>query len=168
MRLSVSEIAEIISAVAIVIGLIVVGIELNQNTQLQKSNTTQSIVRDYVDSVALLATDEELADIYIRGAADIENLSNVESLRFYSMLYNLNRAYEQLHISYKEGLIEPGVWNGFKQQMVESHKGQGIRDYWDMRKQWYSVSFQEHMDIIINTETEYEIPSYINRSEGLD
>jgi hypothetical protein len=41
-RLSRSEIAEIISAIAVVIGLVFVGMELRQNTLMQRVTATQT------------------------------------------------------------------------------------------------------------------------------
>lgn len=45
--LRVSEIAEIIGAITVVIGLIFVGYELNQNTKIQRVTATQTLVSEY-------------------------------------------------------------------------------------------------------------------------
>jgi hypothetical protein len=45
LRLSRSEIAEIISAIAVVIGLVFVGMELRQNTLMQRVTATQTARR---------------------------------------------------------------------------------------------------------------------------
>ena len=90
-------VAEIVGGLAVLIGLIFVGLELRQNTVAQRVTATQTLVVDYENAVDLLAKDEESACIYVRGSNGLENLTGIERYQFFVMWFHLLRAAEQLH-----------------------------------------------------------------------
>jgi hypothetical protein len=74
----------------------------------------------YRDFLRTLATDEELAAIYLRGLRDFGSIKDVELVRFASALGFLFRA------SMFDMLAYPGV-----------------REWWATRSHWYSTPFRE-------------------------
>ena len=111
--------AEIIGGIAVVVGLVFVGLELQQNTLMQRVTATQSLVLDYESAVDAVGANADTACIYVRGINGLENLNGVERYRFFVLQFHLLRAAEQLHFYSLEGMIDQRIWRGFERQMDE-------------------------------------------------
>ena len=141
-------IAEIVGGLAVVVGLIFVGLELRQNTLMQRVSATQTLVVDYENAVDLLARDAETACIYVRGNNGLDNLNGIERYQYFVMWFHLLRAAEQLHYYSLEGMVDQRIWRGFQRQLDEVVRYPGVQEYWELRRDWYSDEFQSFIDQI--------------------
>jgi hypothetical protein len=141
-------IAEVVGGLAVIIGLIFVGLELRQNTIAQRVTATQTLVVDYENAVDLLTKDNESACIYVRGNNGLENLTGIERYRYFVMWFHLLRAAEQLHYYSLEGMVDPRIWRGFQRQLDEVVRYPGVEQYWQLRRDWYNDEFQAFIDQI--------------------
>lgn len=149
-------VAEIIGGVALVIGLIFVGLELRQNTTAQRVTATQTLVVDYENAIDKLA-DAENACIYVLGINGLQNLSGIERYRFFVLWFHIFRAAEQLHYYSLEGMIEPQIWRGFQRQLNEVSRLPGVREWWSIRRDWFSDDFQTFIDDLVADEAPVEL-----------
>jgi len=143
------EVAEVISAIAVVIGLIFVGLELRQNTLAQKVTATQTLAANYQNALDVLAFESDAACIYVLGINGVDNLDDAERLRFFVMLFQIYRSGEQLHYYSVEGMVEPRIWRGFERQLTEVSQLPGVQQWWALRRNWFSDDFQEFVDKLI-------------------
>jgi hypothetical protein len=141
-------IAEIVGGLAVIVGLVFVGLELRQNTIVQRVTATQTLVVDYENAVDLLTKDNESACIYVRGNNGLSNLSGIERYRYFVMWFHLLRAAEQLHYYSLEGMVDARIWRGFQRQLDEVIRYPGVKEYWQLRRDWYSDEFQNFIDSI--------------------
>ena len=141
-------IAEIFGGLAVIVGLVFVGLELRQNTLMQRVTATQTLVVDYENAVDLLAKDEVSACIYVRGSNGLDNLTGIERYQFFVMWFHLLRAAEQLHYYSLEGMVDQRIWRGFQRQLDEVVRYPGVQQYWELRRDWYSDEFQLFIDQI--------------------
>ena len=154
-----ARVAEIVGGLAVVVGLIFVGLELRQNTLMQRVTATQTLVLDYENAVDAVGADADTACIYVRGINGLENLNGVERYRFFVLQFHLLRAGEQLHFYSLEGMIDQRIWRGFERQMDEIVRYRGLQQYWEVRSDWYSDEFQAFINGLISgapkAETEF-------------
>jgi len=139
-------IAEICGGLAVIIGLIFVGLELRQNTLMQRVTATQTLVVDYENAVDALGKDEQSACIYVRGNNNLDSLVGVDRYRYFVMWFHVLRAGEQLHYYSLEGMVDQRIWRGFQRQLDEVVRYRGVQEYWKSRRDWYSDEFQEFID----------------------
>lgn len=139
-------IAEIIGGFAVILGIIFVGLELRQNTVAQRVTATQTLVVDYENAVEALGRDADAACIYVRGINGLDNLTGAERYRFFVFWFRILRAAEQLHYYSLEGMVDARIWRGFQRQLDEVLRLPGVRQYWDVRRDWYSDEFQEFVE----------------------
>jgi len=78
----VGVVAEIVGAVAVVITLIYLAIQVRDSNQQARIATTQDVVDQAARWKELIAADEKLAEVYSRGMADFIQLSDHERTRF--------------------------------------------------------------------------------------
>ncbi len=141
-----SDLLELLGAAAVVLGLVFVGLELQQNTALQRIETTQALVQEYGDALEVMAYEGDAACIYVLGINGLDNLDDVERLRFFVILFQIYRAAEQLQYYAEEGMVEPRIWRGFERQITEVISLPGVKEWWALRRSWFSDSFQAYLD----------------------
>ena len=148
-KLQVSEwgsIAEVVSAIAVVISLIYVGLEVHRNTVTQVQASTQALITDINRTYEIIAEDSELSCIYMRARVDFSDLSAHEQLRFSAFMMMATRSLEDLHAQWMEGLVDARIWAGFDRQMSESSQAPGFSQWWATRRQFFSDEFQAFFD----------------------
>jgi len=107
-------IAEIAGGVAVLVGLVFVGLELRQNTLMQRVTATQALSIDHENAVDALGKDTGTACIYVRGINGLANLSGIERYRFFVLWFHVLRAGEQLHYYSLEGMVDERIWRGYE------------------------------------------------------
>jgi hypothetical protein len=135
-------IAEIVGGIAVLVGLIFVGLELRQNTLMQRVTATQALSINYENAVDAVGRDGETACIYVKGINSLDNLNGIERYRFFVLWFHLLRAGEQLHFYSLEGMVDERIWRGYERQMSDIFRYPGFQQYWQSRKGWYSDEFQ--------------------------
>ena len=74
------------------------------------------------------ATDEQLADMYIRGIRDFSSIKDAELVRFGSALGFLFRVFDEAFFQWKEGHLDAHVWHDFESPMADMLAYPGVRD----------------------------------------
>lgn len=138
--------AEVLGGLAVVIGLVFVGLELRQNTLAQRVTATQALSVNYENAVDALGKDTETACIYVRGINGLNNLNGIERYRFFTLWFHVLRAGEQAHYYSLEGMVDTRIWRGYERQLSEVFRYPGFQQYWQVRKHWYSDEFQDFVD----------------------
>ena len=141
-----TEKIEVVGAVAVLLGLVFVGLELRQNSELLRITATQTLAAEYSDALEVMAYEGEAACVYALGINGLHNLNDVQRLRFFVQMFLILRSAEQLHCYSLEGMVEDRVWRGFERQLQEIVNLPGVQEYWNVRSSWYSDAFQEYVD----------------------
>ena len=157
------KVGELVAAAAVVLSLLFVGIEVQQNNNIQKQLATRSLVRDWSDAVAAYA-DPELACLFVRFGNDRENLTAPEATRIETVLWRIYKIIEEIHYQYEEGMIDESVWNGFRQNLIVEASFENFRTWWAGYERVFSPRFRKLMndDILATTAIDPE-PYFHNR-----
>ena len=145
---SAAKVAEVVGAVAVVVGLLFVVIEIRENTIAQQFSATQTLVSEYNTAVSAI-NDREFVCIYIRAGNDFQSLSQSDKIRFSILMQPVFRTFEQLHYSDLNGTIDVNVYSGFERQYAAMMQLPGNRQYWAARRDWFGQTFQAYTDRII-------------------
>lgn len=133
------------------VGLVFVGLELRQNTRIQRVNATQMLAAEYADALDVLADDPHAACVYVKGIDGLDNLDGAERLQFFVIWFRIFRAAEQLHYYAEEGMVEPRIWRSFQRQLNEVSRLPGVREWWTVRRDWFSDDFQAFIDELVES-----------------
>jgi hypothetical protein len=145
---SAAKVAEVVGAVAVVVGLLFVVIEIRENTIAQQFSATQTLVSEYNTAVSAI-NDREFVCIYIRAGNDFQSLSQSDKIRFSILMQPVFRTFEQLHYSDLNGTIDVNVYSGFERQFAAMMQLPGNQQYWAARRDWFGQTFQQYTDRII-------------------
>lgn len=101
---------EFVGGIAVLIGLVFVGLELRQNTEAVQAATLQSITEQSQDYLLLLAADREVNEIWRRGVADLQQLDESEASRF-NFLYRAQWIrFQNAFLQWRRGTLDDDDW----------------------------------------------------------
>jgi hypothetical protein len=143
---AIGAIGEVAGATGVILSLLYLAIQIRGDAQAKRASTVHDQSNAYRDFLSTLATDEKLADIYLVGLREIDSLTEPELVRFSSALGFLFRVFDEAHYHWNDGYLEEHVWHGFEATMADTLAYKGVREWWSMRREWYSTQFREFID----------------------
>lgn len=143
---AVGAVAEVIGAVAVVVTLIYLAIQIRQNTNAVRLQTGHNISEEYRDIFAIISQNEGLADLIHRAALDHESISGADKARYYALNSNFVRAVENAFVQWNENALDHRHWSGMKRMLSDYTRLPAFQEYWANRKHWFSDEFQAFMD----------------------
>ena len=148
----ISNIANIIGVVLIVISLVYVAIQIKQNTSSVRLQTVHDLYSQFVEAQASLAHDKELCEIYHRGVFKFDELTPLEQMRFTFKIASFFRVFDELHFQYAEGWLDNDVWVGLNAVVTDLIYYPGFKATWILREHQYSRKFQDYINRILKAE----------------
>jgi hypothetical protein len=145
------QVGELIAAVAVVISVIVVGLEIRQNSEAQIQQVTQTAVSDYIGSLERLVDNKDFTCLYVKAVQDYRALSGSERLRFSAYYMSTYYQLQEMHRLSEEGAIDADTWSGFHGLLTETTRYPGVRQWFSDRRHWFSERFQRYIDGLIET-----------------
>jgi len=148
--------AEIISAIAIVISLVFVGVQIQKNTKASEAATLQEISAVEVEILLSTSTSPERAALITNFTNNPESLKgDLLQQAIYAFSANI-RHWEDLYLQYKAGFISEEAWETRSAVLVSSMRSPGGRYILKEARSNMSGPFLEYIDKVIkNSDLEY-------------
>ena len=111
-KITIKDWLSVATNIAVVAGIVFLGIELRQNNSLLQQEAEQVYFQNRIALSEILMQDGELAEIFVRANRD-EELSDVEALRIGRYYTRLFRGFQWEHNQHQNGYINirrPGRW----------------------------------------------------------
>jgi hypothetical protein len=140
------NIGEFVAAVAVLVSLIYLAVQIRQNTRTVRAAAFQQVVDSLADFTSSLSRDRELIEIVIKGNADFESLDEVERTRFDFAFISFFRRAENVVVQTEYGTLSADVWTGFRETLKSSLRAPGLREWWSHRRQRFHPAFQKFME----------------------
>jgi len=123
-----TAIAEIASAVAVVLSLVYVGYEIRQSTNAIAAQAIFELNESGRETLLLQVADEELSRMLMKARIDRALLTDVEWYRFTRHVWALTNTYESAWIYHDRGLIGDSAFRGFQTSYCENMKIPAYRE----------------------------------------
>ena len=133
-------------AIATVVMLAYLAIQIRQNTTSVRASTLQSAVQFSAGLVESLYRDPELALIFDRGREDPQSLNDAERVRFFYFMLGFVRIAQNTHHQFAQGLMSQDVWDGYRESILRLLESPGSREWWTDNAARYSVSFRTFLN----------------------
>jgi hypothetical protein len=140
------QVCEIVAALAVVLSVVFVSLEIKQNSKAQIRSTTQAAVSDYIKSLERFVDNPDLACLYIKGAQDYRSLNGAERLRFSAFYMSFYYQLQEMLQLAEDGSIDADTWSGFLGLLTETTQYPGVRQWFGDRRHWFSAHFQAYID----------------------
>ncbi len=145
--IAVGAMAEIVGAIAVVLTLAYLALQVNHATQTARRAAVAEAVSAIREANAHLADDPAAATIFRKGVDGLENLSTEEEkVQFGILTFNLFKTCEHLHYQWVVGAMDSEVWGGWKWHMKGYLMFPGNRQWYEERRRSFSSRFQGWVD----------------------
>ena len=149
MRLKLAEwanIAEIIGAVAIIVSLIYVGLQVNDNTAAVRSAAANDA------SVAMqvwyleMGSNREAGDMWFNAMTSPEPLSTNDEFQFMMMMHAVLLGMQNTFLLAEEGTLDVEFREAITTAVVAVKDLPGMERYWRQRRNFFHSGFAEYID----------------------
>ena len=130
----------LISNLCVIAGIVFLGFELRQNSEVAAATIRQEIAHTDLTVALSVATNPEVAD-YLARANNGEPLSPRQETQLRSLTYATHRRMENVYHQYQAGMLSEEQWAGYLRNLSLVHNRPAMRNHY--RANSYSESFQK-------------------------
>lgn len=109
----IGNVAELISAIAVLATLIYLSVQIRQNKQAISSQTLLVAMQNFNAINQSIAADADVARIWNTGIVDPDALTQSDASRFFMLARQVVNAYMSLFWLYRDGALSEARWRGF-------------------------------------------------------
>ena len=109
--------------------------------------TNRIPIEGYRSSVSALH-ESGMADIWIRGVDDYEQLERAQKLRFDIYLTVALRSFEDAYFLWTQGRLDDKVWNSLLAPLVDVRSTAAFDHFWKQRRHHFRPEFADYVDAI--------------------
>ena len=139
-------IGEIVGAIAVVLTLGILAVQIRQNSRTVKATAAQSVLQSLSEALRAAAESPNLTRVMKDGLTEFETLDETDEWRFFLWLFAWFRLVEQAHQHYTVGNIEEGTWAGQVAHLKGNLATPAVARFWTARRSAFSQEFQELVD----------------------
>jgi hypothetical protein len=125
-----AQVAEIIAAVAVVVSLVYVGIEVRSNTSAVRGAAMQAIATTDADALMTIAADADLSEIIRIGHLNPSQFNEAEAFRYHTFMRQFWLSFQNIYQQSELGLIDPSVWRSYLSVICGMWSHTGVRETW--------------------------------------
>jgi hypothetical protein len=140
-----ANIGQVIGAIAVVVSLIYVALQIRQNTNAVRAATAQSVHEHFANWYQLFASDESLAPMAVKGLRDYDSLSETEKARFVAVFMAFLSYGQNAFLKWRQGLLSPSLWNGWEQVLMNLIGAPGGKGLWKERAYLFGEEFRRYV-----------------------
>jgi len=140
----------IFANLAVVAGIVFLGLELRQSSQMMRAQTRHEMANDVVDLLTFGLTDREYLRVMVEGSLG-EALTPIEGMQFSRSANAWLRYWEDVHYQYRNGLYDETEFLTQKGAMRNTLSRPGWIDYWCESRDLYSREFAEMIDSFVDS-----------------
>jgi len=139
-------IGELISAIAVVITLAYLAVQVRQSNKAAKSSNATSVMMNSQKIAQALMMDRGLRDIILRAIAGEVELSSSDKLAAYAWFHNVLNTGELAHMSFLHGELDQEYWEGWLSFYRSYYQTPGMQAYWAKRKSAFTPAFRDAVE----------------------
>lgn len=144
----VSDWMNLSTSVAVILGIVFLGLEIRQNTEMMKSQTRDSISEKQMMFSEWVATESELA-LAIAKANAGQAMEPAEVIQYAYFLAGVWREWENSYYQFQQGLFDRDEFEPRMNRWHDMMRTKLVRDSWLATRMNYSPGFREEVDRIV-------------------
>ena len=139
----------LIANLSVVAGIVFLAVELQRNTEAIEAQTRDSMTEKQMEYYGWIATNRDLADVFVRGNSGSEGMDPTSLMMYYNIAQGMLREYENSHYQYERGLFAGEDFEPRIQRWRSAMAGVGFREVWADVREGYSSTFRAEIDRIV-------------------
>jgi len=143
---AVHKLTEVLAAIAVIVTLVFVGLEVRQNTTAVQSSAAQSVHENFATWYSSIQSDGMLIDITTRGMQDYDSLNPIEKGQFIAVFMSFSSHTQNAFYKWQEGSLSPELWRGWELVSMNFFSTPGGQSFWDERGYMFADAFQYYIE----------------------
>jgi hypothetical protein len=140
------NIGEFVGALAVVISLVYLAVQIRQNTRAVRSASHQTLVSTEQAIQASISDNPEVARIVVQANKDFDALNEEDRVRFLMLASRYFSTFENIYYQYSRGLLDEDLWQPWLEGMSFLVQQPGLQRYWEAFKFGFAEPFRELID----------------------
>ena len=120
-KISTKSLIELLSASAVLVGLIFVGFELRQNTAAVEATTLQSSTDASVDWMMSIASDSEMTRIWTTPPTELDKLTEIERHQLHLLQRSQWFRFQNAYLQWQRGSLSEDDWQIYMGYICRIH-----------------------------------------------
>lgn len=137
-----SAIGQGVAAVAVVISLTYLALQLRHNTRAVQAQTFIAILANNISVASAIFLHPEFAEFVSTGASNPSSQSPRDALRWDVFLRTMFRQFDNVYHQSLAGALETDVWPGYEQIMITWLRYPGCFRWFEDNSRFFSASLQ--------------------------
>ena len=167
MELSIQDLGalgEFVGAIAVVVTLMYLVVQLKQNTKSVRASTHQSIAVAYVEVLQTLE-DPGFSPLSVKGASQYSDLVGEKQLRFNAFCLRLFRIHEDAYFQWRNGNYDERAWASNETFLLDLLSMGGLGQWFESRKPWFNQEFILHVSGRLDNHSVVIRPEYLDEDQ---
>jgi len=144
---TVHKLSELLAALAVVVSLVFVGLEVRQNTTAVQSSAAQSVHDNFATWYSSIQGDGELLEITTRGMQNYGSLNSTEKGQFIAVFMSFSSHTQNAFYKWKEGSLTPELWRAWELVSMNFFSTPGGKAFWSERGYMFADAFQDYIGL---------------------
>ncbi len=150
---AIGAVGEILGALAVLITLIYLALQIRQNTHEIRAGRVESTLRDQSTYNKFLASDPDLTRIYWTAVENVDDLTEEEKRRWLHLCSVMLRNSEIAYYHYRQGYLPDSIHES-RERWIKMFMGtSGFRWWWDQYSAVLDPSFVEYVEKVTLDDT---------------
>jgi hypothetical protein len=144
-----ANIAEVAGAIAVVVSLVYLAVQVRQNTVTIRNSTLHSNTALWSALLAKVA-EPGMVEAYSVGATAKRDIDPLLYTQFFLLCRSLFVAFENQYFQYRQGALDKDAYQGYERSISQQLLAfPGFRLWWQQSKDVFSPTFVAHVDDMI-------------------
>ena len=140
------NIGEFVAAVAVLVTLGYLAVQIRQNTRSVRASMYQSLVESVVNFNTTFTQDSDLARAYFEGLEDLYGLSEADRTRVVFALFSHFQIFQSMFYQRRLFTIEPEYWESWRVLILSYYAMPGVQQWWQIRQNVFSKEFRKFLE----------------------
>jgi hypothetical protein len=142
---AIGAVGEILGAMAVFLSLVYLASQIRAQNRESRISSVHEITEAFRQSLEVLSV-PEMAQIYVKGVINIDELSDWERISFIAMVQGFLRVWEEAYYQHSEQRLDDGNWGAMDTQFGDAISSTGFQQVWLLRKAYYRKEFRDYVD----------------------
>ena len=143
------NIGEFVAAVAVIVTLGYLAVQIRQNTRTVRASTHHGAIRLFNEQQVAFASDPAVSGLLLRGSEDYSQLDPDERFRYTLLMRSIIGVHYDLFVQYGESLLSEEAWATYRRQIPRNLSRPGAREWWQRNRQIYTEAFQQEVSRLL-------------------
>ncbi len=145
------NLGEFIGAIAVVVSLIYLALQIRHNTRAVRSSMHQDMIESTLRIAESVSDNADVGRIVLNADEGYDELTKGERIRFEAYAERVFSNFESVFYSYRNSMIEEDIWESWESSYLTDISRISLRRYWQEQRPQHLRDFMDFIDEFYQT-----------------